>query len=57
MEREFLIVDYKADDEKVIKDIRRIKAKDIRVAFEETQNNFTSNIVIPKNKKKKLLSC
>ena len=53
MKKEFLIIDYKADDDKVIKDIRKIKVDDIREAFEETQNNFTNNIVIPKNKKNK----
>jgi len=49
MKKEFLIIDYKADDDKVIKSIRKIKAKEIREASEETQNNFTNNIVFPKN--------
>jgi len=53
MKKEFLIIDYKADDDKVIKSIRKIKAKEIREASEETQNNFTNNIVIQKNEDNK----
>ena len=36
-----------------IKGAESIKAKDIETAFERTQNNFTANIVIPRNKKNK----
>jgi len=50
---EFIVVYYRADDDKVIKSVNRIEAKDIEEAFEETQNNFTNNIVIPKNQKNK----
>jgi len=53
MKKEFLIIDYRADDDKVIKDIRKVKAKDVREAFEETQNNFTNAIIMPKNQRNK----
>ncbi|MDI6737074.1 MAG: hypothetical protein QME12_00985 [Nanoarchaeota archaeon] len=50
---EFIVAYYRADGTHVVKEVESIKAKDIETAFEKTQNNFTANIVIPKNKKNK----
>ena len=50
---EFIVVYYLADSNHAIKGAESIKAKDIETAFERTQNNFTANIVIPRNKKNK----
>lgn len=50
MEKEFLVLYYKADSDEVIKDIEKIEAKNIKEAYDLTENNLTSNIVIPLNK-------
>lgn len=53
MKNEFLVIYYLADSDNVIKNIGLVEAKDINDAFEETRNNFTSNIIIPKNRNNK----
>lgn len=44
---------YSAAYSPEITDVQLIKAKDMKTAFERTQNSFTANIVIHRNKKNK----
>jgi len=50
---DFIVLYYSAAYSPEITDVQLVKAKDIETAFEETENPFACNIVIPKNKKNK----